>query len=46
MVALAFVAGVALTSFVAALVPVSTHDERPMPDYHFVPYAGDAFGAR
>ena len=46
MVVVAFVASVVITGIVASLVRVDTTTSQPtQPDYHYVPFAGDAFGA-
>ena len=46
MSALIFIASVVLTSAVSALIRVDTGtSQASQPDYHFVPYAGDSFGA-
>ena len=43
---LAFVGSLFVTGLVASLIPVDTLSSRPdQPDYHLVPFAGDAFGA-
>lgn len=43
---IAFVLTVIVTGAVASLVDVDTLSSRKdSPDYHFVPFAGDAFGA-
>ena len=46
MVVVAFIASVILTSAIASLIQVDTGNTRcNQPDYHLVPFAGDAFGA-
>lgn len=46
MVIVAFIASIVLTSAVASLIQVDTGNTRSnQPDYHLVPFAGDAFGA-
>jgi hypothetical protein len=43
----AFVLSLIVTGAVASLLDVEAGTSRmDQPDYHFVPYAGDAFGAR
>jgi hypothetical protein len=46
MVLLAFVGSVLITSIVASFIPVDTMSSHAdQPDYHFVPFAGDVWGA-
>ncbi|MBP3893781.1 MAG: hypothetical protein J6D34_07040 [Atopobiaceae bacterium] len=46
MVVLTFIASVVLTGIVASFVQVDTNtSQSDQPDYHYVPFAGDAFGA-
>ncbi|MBQ6523501.1 MAG: hypothetical protein IJI12_02435 [Atopobiaceae bacterium] len=46
MACIAFIASIVLCSAVSALVKVDTGTSRTsQPDYHFVPFAGDVWGA-
>lgn len=46
MAVLLFIACMSVCGFVASFIPVDTLSSRPdQPDYHLVPFAGDAFGA-
>lgn len=46
MASLAFVGSLLLTGLVASLIDVDTLSSRAdQPDYHFVPFAGDVWGA-
>lgn len=43
---IAFIASIVLTGLVASFIPVGTTSSmQDSPDYHLVPFAGDAFGA-
>ena len=43
---LALIGSLLITGIVASLIPVDTLTSDPdQPDYHLVPYAGDAWGA-
>ena len=46
MASVAFLVSVVLTGIVVSLIPVDTMSSRAdQPDYHYVPFAGDALGA-
>ncbi len=45
MVIVAFLLGVVITGAVLSAVPSNDESSRHELDYHYVPYAGDCFGA-
>lgn len=47
MASLLFIASIVAGGVVLSLIPCDTLSSRSdQPDYHYVPFAGDAFGAR